>query len=71
MFVYELNVVLNSNVVSCSVSFMLTLTWDIDILCDKLTSEVNPLGWGFDTKPVGWGQVNRSEVEETMYISLL
>ena len=52
-----------SKVVSCSVSLMLTLTWGIDILFEKLTSEKGDefekyplhyasLGWGFYAKPV-------------------
>ena len=63
----------------CSVSFLLTQTWDIDILLEKLTQEMGvnlkntlcimPLGWGFHANSVAWGQVNRLGVEETMYVA--
>ena len=47
---------------------MLTLTWDVDILFEKLTPET-PFalcfwGWGFHVKPeMAWMQVNRLGVE--------
>ena len=31
---------------------------------------IMPLGWGFHSKPVAWGQVNRLGVEETIYVAL-
>ena len=39
-FILEVNSSEVSNVVSCSVSLMLTRTWDIDILFEKLTPEI-------------------------------
>ena len=53
-----------SNVVSCSVSFMLTLAWGIDILFERLLPEIGgwiwktpfahspSRGWRFHAKPV-------------------
>ena len=80
MKVFTLKVLIDeiSKAVPCSVSLMLNLTWDIDILSENLTQETGMdlknrlctrlLGWRFHAKPVTWGQVNRLGVEETMHV---
>ena len=42
-FILEVNSLEVSNVVSCSVSLMLTLSWGIDISLEKLTPETGGL----------------------------
>ena len=39
VFIPKVNISENSKIVPCSVSVMLTLTWGIDILFEKLTPE--------------------------------
>ena len=76
VFIPKVNISENSKIVPCSVSVMLTLTWGIDILFEKLTPETGgssckiPFalciwGRGFHVKPeLPWGQVNSLRVGE-------
>ena len=70
-FILKVNSSETSKVLPCSISFMLTLTWGIDILFEKLTPETR--GWILKKRPLHydsgegfyvklwlvWRQVNR------------